>query len=237
MTTTHRVLFGRTPIDFTLAFATRPTLAITVHPDKRVEVAAPAGEPLEEVLARVRRRGPWILRQLDGFDRLHPLSPPRRYVGGETHLYLGRQYRLRLTAAADDEVKLVGKYLHVRTADRGDAGRVKGLLDGWYRRHAQTVFGRRLEVCHAAAAGVLGIERPGFQLRQMAKRWGSCTAAGRVLLNPDLVKAPVACIDYVVTHELCHLKALDHGPRFRRLLTRCMPDWEGRKDRLDRLAV
>jgi predicted metal-dependent hydrolase len=234
---THRVLFGRTPIDFTLAFNGKPTLSITVHPDKRVEVTAPEGEPLDEVLARVRRRASWILRQLDGFDRLHPLTPPRRYVGGETHLYLGRQYRLRLTAAADEGVKLVGKYLLVRIVDRGDAERVQSLLDDWYRGHARTVFRRRLEACHAAAAGVLGIDRPGFQLRRMVKRWGSCTQAGRVLLNPELVKAPAACIDYVITHELCHLKILDHGPRFRRLLARCMPDWEERKDRLDRLAV
>jgi predicted metal-dependent hydrolase len=237
MPTTHRVLFGQTAIDFALAFNGRPTLSITVHPDKRVEVVAPEGESLEAVLDRVRRRGSWILRQLDAFDRLHPLTPPRRYVGGETHLYLGRQYRLQLTAATDDEVKLVGKHLHVRTADRGNAERVKELLDDWYRRHAQAVFARRMEVCHTAAAGVLGIERPGFQLRQMTKRWGSCTAAGRVLLNPELVKTPVACIDYVITHELCHLKVMSHGPGFSRVLGRCMPDWQRRKERLDAVAV
>lgn len=234
----HTFQFGQQAIDFTLAFNGRQRLAITVHPDKRVEVVAPEGRPLDEVLGRVRRRAAWIVRQLDAFDRLHPLPTPRRYVGGETHLYLGRQYRLRFQTPEGKEcVKLQGKYLHVHAADRDDAERVKGLLEGWYREHARAVFDRRLDACHAAAVGVLGIERPVFQLRKMTRRWGSCTQAGNVLLNPDLVKAPLACIDYVLTHEMCHLKLLNHGPDFYRLLARCMPDWQRRKERLDAVAV
>jgi predicted metal-dependent hydrolase len=134
-------------------------------------------------------------------------------------------------------VKLQGKFLHVYTSDKDDTGRVQGLLGVWYREHARMVFARRLECCHTAAAGLLGINRPGFQLRRMSRRWGSCTRAGNVLLNPDLVKAPLACIDYVVMHELCHLKVLNHGPEFYRLLGRCMPDWERRKGRLDAFVV
>src|SRR5207244_1977232 len=138
MQTEHTIQYGREAIAFTLAFDGRQRLSITVHPDKRVEVTAPEGVPLAEVLGRVRRRAAWITRQLEAFDRLHPLPTPRLYVGGETHLYLGRQYRLRFQPAAGREcVKLQGKHLHVHTADRDDAARVKGLLEGWYRDHAR----------------------------------------------------------------------------------------------------
>ena len=69
----------------------------------------------------------------------------------------------------------------------------------------------------------------------MKKRWGSCTARGAINLNIELIKAPSHCIDYVVTHELCHLKCPDHGKAFYSLLNRVMPDWESRKKRLERV--
>jgi predicted metal-dependent hydrolase len=230
------VRYGREVIVFTLRFQERQRLSISVHPDKKVTVAAPKGRSVEEVLARVRRRALWIVRQLDHFDRLQPLPTSRRYFSGETHLYLGRQYRLKVDESADSEsVKLQGKYVHVRTPDR-DSARVQDLVDAWYREHAHAVFARRLEVCQEATKRILHIKRPEFSLRRMPTRWGSCTRAGKLLLNPDLIKAPLLCIDYVVTHELCHVKMLHHGPDFRRLLSRRMPDWELRKARLDSFA-
>ena len=71
----------------------------------------------------------------------------------------------------------------------------------------------------------------------MPKRWGSWTRCGGIYLNPELVLAPPSCIDYVVTHELCHLVHASHGPEFFALLRRAMPDWEARKDRLERVAA
>jgi predicted metal-dependent hydrolase len=71
----------------------------------------------------------------------------------------------------------------------------------------------------------------------MTKRWGSCTKGGLILLNPELVKAPVYCMDYVIAHELCHLKYHDHSKNFYKLLNKYMPDWEKRKKKLERVMI
>ena len=71
----------------------------------------------------------------------------------------------------------------------------------------------------------------------MIKRWGSCAKTGTITLNYELIKAPLHCIDYVIMHELCHLKIHSHGNGFNELLSKCMPDWEWRKERLERVVI
>lgn len=228
----HSIQLGKASIEFRVQFRERKRLTIHVHPDKTVEVIAPEGRSLDEVVQRVRKRAAWILKQQDHFERFHPLPTPRRYVSGETHLYLGRQYRLKVRRKSVESVKLVGRYLHVFTSDPRSTERTKRLVDTWYREHAAAAFRRRLGICLETAKN-LAIEEPETIVRKMKTRWGSCTRSGNLVLNTDLVKAPLDCIDYVIVHELCHLKVRLHSPAFYRLLTRCMPDWERRKERLE----
>jgi predicted metal-dependent hydrolase len=228
----HEVRFGKQRIPFSLEFRDRERLAISVHPDRTVTVAAPNSRSMEEVIERVQRRAAWIVKQRAYFDQFHPLTPTRMFVAGETHLYLGRQYRLKVVEDAKLSVKLKGRFLWVHLLDRADATRIEQLLSQWYRAHAEPIFARRLDECLRSARS-LNVDRPELTIRKMAKRWGSCTKSGRILLNLELVKTPLYCIEYVIMHELCHLRLHDHSPEFYRLLARCMPDWEQRKRRLE----
>lgn len=232
----HEVVFGKHRIPFDLEFRDRKRLKISVDPNQTVTVVAPVGRTVEEVLERVQKRAAWIARQRAHFDKFQPLTPPRRYVAGETHLYLGRQYRLKLIEDEIASVKLVGRFFRVHLPDRDDTEKVRCLLDDWYRGHARDIFARRLEVCLDSARS-LGASQPEIVVRQMTKRWGSCTKAGRILLNTELVKTPLHCIEYVIMHELCHLKFHNHSREFYRLLARCMPDWEQRKHRLESFVL
>jgi hypothetical protein len=227
--------WGRIEIPYTCKLSARKTLAISVLPDLSVEVRAPQGTPPEVIRERVARRGAWIKKAWREFELYLPKQPPRRYINGETHRYLGRQYRLRAEQGDEDSVKCLRGYLLVTSRSEPIPEVVKSLLDGWYREHARRVFRERLAEC-CRRASLAGIMEPPLILRKMLTRWGSCSSKGRVYLNLELIKASKECIDYVIMHELCHLKVPSHGPKFGRLLAKLMPDFEGRKRKLDRFA-
>ncbi len=230
------VQFGRKSIEYQLQYSARKTLAIDVHPDLTVVVTAPTASTDDEVVKRVVKRALWIIQQQRFFENYLPKLPPRRYVSGESHHYLGRQYRLRVHQADADGVKMSRGQINVGLADTPKQQRVRSLVTEWFRRRAGAVFGEVFAECSVRAERH-DIQQNGFQIRKMTNRWGSCTAEGHILLNPDLIVAPRPCIEYVVVHELCHLKEHNHGTDFYRLLTAMMPDWERRRERLNLCAV
>lgn len=227
---------GGRRVSYTLRRTHRRTVEIAVHPDGRLVVTAPASAPEERIAALIRKRARWVRAQVAYFAELRPLPTPRRFVPGETHRYLGRQYRLRVSRGRVERVRIEGGCLWVTTPAPGDRQRLQRLVESWYARRAAAVLGERLASCIARWHSAQ-LAAPKLAVRRMAKRWGSCSPSGRVTLNVDLVKVPSGCIDYVIAHELCHLEALHHGPRFWRLLERRMPDWEQRRRKLDRQEV
>lgn len=225
--------YGQRRIAYTATFSKRATLAISVLPDCSVELAAPMGTEQGELERRLRRRARWVCRQLDHFEQFRPHTPPRRYVGGETHLYLGRQYRLKLVTADIERVRLASGYFVIELPDRHDTTRVRELLADWYREKAETRLRERFEQAWPQFER-MGCKRPRLRIAPMQRRWGSHSATGTITLNPDLIRAPTACIDYVVIHELCHLVEPSHGVKFSKLLGTLLPDWEERKKRLEK---
>ena len=214
---------------------TAQRIAIHVEPDGRVRVDVPQETSDAAVQAALQRRVRWISSQVAAVRERLAHAVPRAHVSGESLLYLGRRYVLKVVVdeSRDGHVRLRGTRIEVAVAD-GDASRVRTLLDTWYRERAGEVLAARL----AALAPLLhwvGTPPP-MQLRIMQTRWGSCSPAGRLTLNPNLVKAPRECIDYVLIHELCHLGEHNHGPRFHRLLETLMPQWRSVKARLDGLV-
>ena len=234
--TRHSVRFGTEKISFRLSFRVRQNLAINVHPDRQVSVVAPYGSAVDDILARVQRRASWIVKQRAHFNQFHPFPPCRRFVSGETHLFLGRQYRLKVQLGAMETVRLVGRFLLVSVRDPKDVDRIERLVEQWYRDRAEDLFARRLRVILDSTASLAALA-PRLVIRTMQKRWGSCTRARNILLNIDLIKTPIYCIEYVIAHELAHLRVNSHGPEFERALARIMPDWRRRKERLGRFVI
>lgn len=228
----HRVQVGASTIEYSLTHKSRKTLAIQVHPDLRVTVIAPEESGLEAIAARVRKRAPWILKQQREFKRHLPHQPPRQYVSGETHRYLGRQHRLKVVVGDEQSVKLARGRLVVTTLDPANTERVRNLVQGWYRAQAGRVFHERLRAVLPRFEHIK-LKEPTLTIRTMKSRWGSCSEVGTITLNLKLIQVPKPHIDYVIVHELCHLVEHNHGQRFYRLLDRILPDWRERRHKLN----
>ena len=237
---TSAIQFGSKQIDFQLEYSNRKSLGITVKPDLSVLVKAPVDTSLEKVHEKLKKRAAWIIKQQSFFLYFHPKTPARRYISGESHLYLGRQYKLKVKSeklkVKGEEAKLHGRFLEIYTKDKS---KVKNIVEEWY-------FLKARDKLHLIAKPLfeefiknhnLSLFTFSFSLRNMPTRWGSCTPKGKIILNPELIKAPKGCIEYVIIHELCHLVYHDHTQKFLDLQTKEMPDWEKWKIKLEKLLA
>lgn len=232
----HIISYGDRKISFDLHRNGRKRLKIVVTPELTVEVFAPYNATEDQVLSAVHKKAPWISHKLDKLASYHPLPAPKQYISGETLVYLGRQYRLQVEEGKKQPAKLIGRYLKVWVEDRSNRQDVKRAFDKWYRKRSQQTIGQYLKKCHVVAYRH-GVLEPKLMFRDMKRRWGSCSSAGRITINLKLVQVPVHCIEYVIMHELCHLKYHNHSKAFYMLLTRCQPDWRKRKADLDRFRL
>lgn len=228
--------YGNSLIDYDLSFQERKTLGIRVYPDKTVKVLAPLETPQEKVDEKIKLKAAWILKQQDFFCAFHPFTPERKYVSGETHLYLGKQYRLKLFASEKESVKLKGKYFEVGTKDKTNKDAIEKQMKAWYKQKANIRFNQLFEELKPLAKKFYE-DTPALKYRWMSKRWGSCDKDGTIHLNLELIKAPKKCIEYVIIHELCHLKYLNHSTKFFQLLEKELPNWRETKDQLEKFLV
>ncbi|MBC8496976.1 MAG: M48 family metallopeptidase [Chloroflexi bacterium] len=232
-TTMHTLQYGNTPIRYILTYVDRMDLAIHVHPDTTVAVEAPLESEFPEIEKRVRKRAAWIVKQQRQFRRFSVEFPPRKYVSGETHRYLGRQYRLRVF---EDDVPIevvrmdrgfITMYVNSKSPDN-----VKKVLENHFRKRALNIFTEQVKKWMPRFER-FDIEQPQVVVRRMKSRWGSCTAKGKITLNFKLIQVPKKLIDYVIVHELCHTVVHSHNTEFYALLTRILPDWEERREKLN----
>ncbi len=229
------ITYGRDEIAFDVVHLKRKTLEIAVHPDKSVVVKVPVGSDSAEVVRRVRRRAGWIHRQMLYFEQFEVKTPPRRHVSGESHLYLGRKYRLKIRRAQTSQVLLKSGYFYIQTPNPSP-DHIQKLLGEWYLQKASTCFQAVFHLVWERFKKTAGA-KPNLKIRKMKARWGSLSKGGRLTLNLDLIKAPKECIEYVVIHELCHLSHRHHDSNFYKLLDRCLPDWIQRKHKLELALV
>lgn len=209
-------------------------VSIHVETNGRVFVDAPRQASAADIRKALTKRIAWISKHVRAAEVRMAQGTPREYVSGETVYYRGRKYRLKVVKAeAEPGVSIRGAYLQVKSKS-ASALEVRSLMNAWYRSKARIVLGERLaDMCDSLRWVKTA---PAVSYRKLKVQWGSCSPMGRITLNVALIKAPSQCIDYVLLHELCHLKHHNHGKKFYRLLSSHMPEWLGVKARLDGMA-
>ncbi len=225
--------FGSRRIHFHLQYSRRKTLGITINSSMEILVTAPEHADLLKIKAKIKSKARWIFKQQNFFLSFHPKTPPRRFLNGETHLYLGRQLQLRIKRNKENKILYTGRTLEVRTTDKS---KIQDILQAWYREKAQEKF---LEIAKPLIESFkkYKVVPKGLFLKRMPNRWGSCTAQGKIILNPELIMAPKGCIEYVIYHELCHLVHRDHTQKFLNLQYKVMPDWAKWKTKLEKIMA
>jgi hypothetical protein len=227
---------GERQVTYRLHRRRRRRLSVAVSPDLSVDVYAPLSAGRSRIAAFLSEKAAWIAKSLQKFEGYHRLPAPKDYCSGETLMYLGRAYALKVENGPRRPAQLTAEALRVWDEPGGGPRRIKAAVDAWYREQAKEVFARTLAMCLPAAARQ-GIPAPRLFVRAMRTRWGSCSGSGRITLSTHLVQVPPELIAYVVMHELCHLKHPNHSGAFYGLLSLCLPDWRPRKAALARLVV
>ena len=242
---TSVVVWGETRLPYTIRRSPRrkKTVAVTVDPAGGVLLVAPEHLATDKLDGIVARNAGWIVRRLRRAQTHGPPRSPREFVSGESVLYLGRHYRLKVHPLAAGETtphdttggaKLRGGWLHVPApAGVEQTAHVRAALVAWLRRHAATRLPERVEAWREKA----GVAMPRVVVADQRKRWGSCDRSGTIRLNWRIIQAPMRLIDYVVVHELVHLRYRGHGRDYWRAVGRVMPDYERRREELRRCGA
>jgi predicted metal-dependent hydrolase len=200
-------------------------------PDGHVRVAAPLAVSDAAVRVAIIGKLPWIRRQRAAFQHQARQSK-REMVAGESHYYLGRRYRLTVeTTDGPSGVVLRGTNtmeLRMRLGSGAEQG--AGTLQRWYRERLR----ERAAPLLAKWARTLGVTVRRWGVKRMKTKWGSCNVdTGSVWLNLELAKKAPACLEYVVVHELVHLRVRHHDARFHALMDQHLPSWRATRKRLN----
>jgi predicted metal-dependent hydrolase len=196
----------------------RKSIGITVERDRRVIVRAPHEASDQSVSAAVASKRFWIWQKLRDPNKYPDPLPAKEFVTGETLLFLGQPYTLVFVEGKSGTVKLVGEQFEVGFADQD---RSKELFKAWYLGEARACLGPRI----ATLAAEMGIGYRRICVRELRYRWASCTPAGTLSFNWRIVQAPMIVVDYLIVHELAHVREPNHSPEFWNLVAVHAPNW------------
>ena len=205
-------------------------ITLKVKPNGRVLLTTPVSMTKKNIDKFILRKENWIKKTVENFEKKYIPIFNKDYVSGESFYYLGKKYRLKVIKDKKEYVKLKNGWFELHVKDIKNKRKKEIILDKWYREKAEYKFMMLSE----KYMKVLDEQECAFKIRKMKKRWGSCNSEKRIILiNLELIKKQVYCIEYIILHELLHLKIPNHSKEFWKLLTLYMPDWKYRKEKLE----
>jgi predicted metal-dependent hydrolase len=212
-------------IDYKVIYSRRRSITISISPHNGVVIRAPKGVSLERIDRFVNEKSAWINKHIDNYSDSVRINYGKKYIDGEYHFFMGKEHILKLTRSQRPYVRYFDGIIEAGLPDTSESRMVKAMLDLWYRERAKYHFSRLLENI------LIKYESYHFNpselvVRSSKSRWGSCSSKGRISISSELIKLDEKFYEYIIIHELCHLKHPNHGIGFYKLLEELLPDYK-----------
>ncbi|MFW6030295.1 MAG: M48 family metallopeptidase [Halanaerobiales bacterium] len=226
----NSIILGSKEIHYDIVKTDRKTMGIIVDPDEGVIVRSPKNVSEGKIEEVVKKKSSWILQKLDKIGEIKPAPTPLEFMSGEKLMYLGRRYRLKVKNHDKKKLKFKfyqGKFIVKEPADLDN--RIEAIRDkviAWYRERADEKIKERVNKYKEK----VGLEPSNVKIKEQKKRWGSCSSKDNLNFNWKLIMAPMSIVDYIVVHELVHLKHSNHSRDFWRTLEAVIDDYEARQE-------
>ena len=218
------VEWGGVTIAYSWCHSRRRTLGITVRPDKSVSVRVPLRTPVKEIRTFVTSRAEWVVKVWKKLNA-RPTGHLQEYGRGAVFMYQGEILRLEFTKGVHLCLQRHDGLLMLTTPELPSEETVRKMIDSWYRKQALKIVKERSIACHSMMQEE-NIPLPPITIRSMKTRWGSYSyRTRRITLNLNLIRTPLSCLDYVIIHELCHIRVRHHGPDFWQMVGRYVPGY------------
>jgi len=220
------VIYQDRKIIFDIEYRNRRTMAIQVMPPGRILVCSPLGISEDIIRERVRSKGSWIVKKLVQLREIKLVIPDRVFINGQPFLFLGKNYPLQILKNGRKRPKVFFSddrfYLELYELDHT---KMRKAMEKWYRKKADRIIDDRVGIY----IDKIGKRPQDVKVKEQKRRWGSCTAKGKLYFNWRIIMAPPAIVDYVVVHEMCHLAYLNHSKNFWQKVESILPDYKKRK--------
>jgi len=202
----------------------RRTIAITIERDGRVVVRAPAKTARDTLHQFVQEKKPWISKKLLQIRQERTDAYPRAFVSGETFFYLGDRYPLKITynLRGAPPLAFIGGEFQLNERFKGNR---KALFVAWYKIQAETLIRQRIDQYRE----VMDIPSVQIRITSAKYQWGGCSSRDRITFSWRIVLAPLLMLDYVVVHELAHLRERNHSSNFWKIVETILPDYRVRR--------
>jgi predicted metal-dependent hydrolase len=212
-------------IEFKVIYSRRRSIGISVLPDSSVIVRVPYLTSFKTIIRIVNEKYNWIIKHRDDYRKLDHSSVGKSYITGETHLFHGNQSVLKIEKSEKPYVVFYDSTIALGTEKTDDSIAIKRLLYRGYKNEAMRYFPESFNKVLTENENQ-SFKPTGLVIRTMKRRWGSCSNKGIITLSTELIKLSDLYIEYVIIHELCHLKHHNHGPQFYELLSEVFPEWK-----------
>jgi predicted metal-dependent hydrolase len=220
-------------IRYKIIYSRRRSIGISIGPDSGIIVRAPWRTSPKTIENLIQSKSAWIKKHLDNQSSLTRISLNREYKDGESHYFNGIQYSLRIVPSKSSYVKHYENVIEIGLKVKEEKEKVRLLLELWYKKMAEDLFRKNLDEL-LLRFSQYDFSPSDFAVRSMKGRWGSCTSKGKITLSTELVKLDNKYTEYVILHELCHLKHHNHSSDYYQLLSEVCPEWKAIRKELRR---